>query len=130
MQSHFDQCVYTDSDFAGLKSDTKSTWGACFFLRSCFVSCMYKKKSSIALSIDEENYILAGLGCTQILWMQHALKDYGLEMKRSSFYCDSTNASSITRNLVLHFKTKHIEVKKGISTSNTYPQSNNLETSS
>lgn len=82
-QTHFDLCAYTDSDFAGSKSDGKSTSGACFFLGSCFLSWMCKKQSSISLSTTEAEYILARLRHAQIFWMQLTLINFGLEMKHS-----------------------------------------------
>ena len=76
-QSHFDLCAYTDANFAGSKCDRKSTSGACYFLGNCLVSWHCKKQNSIALSTAEAEYISAGMGCAQILWMQHTLEDLG-----------------------------------------------------
>lgn len=64
MQSNFNLCAYTDSDFDRLKNDIKSTSGTYFF-DSCLVSWMCKKENYIALSPAE--YILGGLDCGQIL---------------------------------------------------------------
>lgn len=72
---------------------------------------MCKKQSSISLSTAEAVLISAGLGCDQILWMQHTLKDFGFEMNESPLYCDNASAISITKNLVLYSITKHIKVK-------------------
>lgn len=109
--THFDLSAYTNSDFSISKSDRKNTSGACFFLESCFGSCMCKKQSFITFSTTEAEYISAGLGCALILWMQHTLKDYGLYMNESPLDCDSTSAININKNPVLHSRTKHIEVK-------------------
>ena len=38
------------------------------------------------------------------------LRDFGLEFTRVPLLCDSTSAISIAKNLVLHSKTKHIDV--------------------
>lgn len=43
--------------------------------------------------------------------MQHILKDFGLVMKGSPLYYDGTSTISITKNPVLHPRTKYIEVK-------------------
>jgi hypothetical protein len=39
------------------------------------------------------------------------LRDFGLEFRRVLLFCDSTSAISVAKNLVLHSKTKHIEVR-------------------
>lgn len=43
--------------------------------------------------------------------MQHTLKDDKVNIKKISLYYDSTSVIVITRNLVLHTWTKHIEGK-------------------
>ena len=75
------------------------------------MSWQCKKQNSIALSPAEAEYISAGMGCAQILWMQHTLENYGLIFSKTPLYCDSTNAISISKNPVLHYRTKHIEVR-------------------
>lgn len=64
---------------------------------------MCNKKNSIALLAAEAQYISTGMGCAQILWMQHAPKDYGLSIFKTPLYCDSTHSISISKNLLLHF---------------------------
>jgi hypothetical protein len=39
------------------------------------------------------------------------LRDYGLEFSRVPLLCDNTSAISVDKNLVLHSKTKHINVR-------------------
>ena len=109
--STYDLCAYSDADFAGSKEDRKSTSGACFFLGSCLVSWHCKKQHSIALSTAEAEYIAAGLSVAQILWMQNTLKDYGYIFSKTPLYCDSTSAVNISKNPILHSRTKHIEIK-------------------
>ncbi|KAK0594670.1 hypothetical protein LWI29_005328 [Acer saccharum] len=57
--------------------DRKSTSGGCFFLGNNLVSWFCKKQNSISLSTAEAEYIAAGSGCTQLLWMKQMLVDYG-----------------------------------------------------
>ena len=44
---------YSDSDFAGSKTDRKSTSGTCQFIGSALVSWNSKKQNSVALSTVE-----------------------------------------------------------------------------
>ncbi|KAK1582616.1 hypothetical protein Q3G72_016763 [Acer saccharum] len=68
---------FNDADWAENCDDKKSTSGNCFFLVNNLVSWFCKKQNSISLSTAEAEYIAAGSGCTQLLWMKQMLVDYG-----------------------------------------------------
>ena len=70
-----------------------------------------KKQNLVVLSTVEAEYIAAGLGCAQVLWMKQTLSDFGLTFSHVSIKCDNTSAISISKNLVQHSKTKHIEIR-------------------
>ena len=72
---------------------------------------MSKKQNSISLSTAEAEYIAAGSCCTQLLWMQKLLHDYGICQEHLTIYCDNTSAIKISKNLVQHSRTKHIEIR-------------------
>ena len=61
---------YSDSDFAGCKTNRKSTSGTCHFIGFALVSWHNKKQNSVVLSTAEAEYIYAGSCCAQILWMR------------------------------------------------------------
>jgi hypothetical protein len=82
----------------------------CQFLRSSLVSWSSCKQSSVAQSTIETAYVVAAACCSQLLWMIATLRDFGLEFRRVPLFCDSASAISITKNLVLYLKIKHIEV--------------------
>ena len=69
---------YFDADWAGNADDRKSTSGHCFYVGKNLVSWMSKKQNSISLFTAEAEYIAAGSCCTQLLWMQKLLHDYGI----------------------------------------------------
>ena len=71
---------------------------------------MSKKQNSISLSTAEAEYIAAGSCCTQLLWIQKLLHDYGICQEHLTIYCDNTNAINISKNPVQHSRTKHIEI--------------------
>ena len=48
--------------------------------------------------------------CTQHLWMKRMLKDYRIEQGTMNIHCDNSSAINISKNLVLHSRTKHIEI--------------------
>ena len=72
----------------------------------------HKKQSSVNLSTDEAEYIVAAACCTQVLWMKQTLQDIQVNYEEPiSILCDNTSAINISKNLVLRSKTKHIPIK-------------------
>ena len=59
----------------------------------------------------EAEYIAADLCCAQILWMKQTLRDFDLSFEHVPIKCDNTSAIRISKNLVQHSKTKHIEIR-------------------
>ncbi|XP_019225503.1 PREDICTED: uncharacterized protein LOC109207075 [Nicotiana attenuata] len=58
---------FSNVDFAGDKTDRKSTSGTCQLLGNAFVSRHSKKKNCVALSTTEAEYLAVGSCCTQVL---------------------------------------------------------------
>ncbi|KAJ1700212.1 hypothetical protein LUZ63_008724 [Rhynchospora breviuscula] len=110
-QTELDLVGYTDADFAGDRMDRKSTSGTCQFLGGSLVSWSSRKQTSVALSTAEAEYVAAGSCCTQLLWMMQTLRDYELEFQKVPILCDNTSAILISKNPVLHSRTKHIEIR-------------------
>nr|KYP35691.1 Retrovirus-related Pol polyprotein from transposon TNT 1-94 [Cajanus cajan]KYP38474.1 Retrovirus-related Pol polyprotein from transposon TNT 1-94 [Cajanus cajan] len=102
---------YSDSDFAGCKLDRKSTSGTCHTFGECLISWQSKKQACVALSTAEAEYIAAGSCCAQSIWFKHQLQDFGLKIDHIPLKCDNTSAINISRNPILHSRTKHIEVR-------------------
>ncbi|GJU38178.1 putative ribonuclease H-like domain-containing protein [Tanacetum coccineum] len=63
--SPFDLVAYTDNDYAGASLDRKSTTGGCQFLGCRLISWQCKKKTVVANSITEAEYIAASNCCGQ-----------------------------------------------------------------
>eukprot|EP00253_Pinus_taeda_P005852 PITA_05852 len=104
--------AYIDADWAGSVDDRKSTSGGEFFMGSRLVSWCSEKQSLIALSTAEAEYVAAASCCTQLLWMMQTLQDFQITCTPYiSILCDNTSAISISKNRVMHSKTKHIPIK-------------------
>eukprot|EP00253_Pinus_taeda_P002769 PITA_02769 len=57
-------------------------------------------------------YVVATSCCTQLLWMMQTLQDIQITYTPPiSILCDNTSAISISKNPVMHSKTKHIPIK-------------------
>jgi len=106
-----DLVSYSDADFAGCKIDRKSTSGTCYFLGHSLVSWFSKKQNSVALSTTEAEYIAAGNCCAQVLYMKQQLEDFKLKFDHIPIRCDNTSAINISKNPILHSRTKHIEIR-------------------
>ncbi|KAJ9558487.1 hypothetical protein OSB04_013101 [Centaurea solstitialis] len=109
--SSFDLVAYTDSDYGGANLDRKSTSGGCQFLGSRLVSWQCKKQTTVSQSTTEAEYIAASSCCSQVLWIQNQMIDYGLTFLQTPIYIDNNSAISIVNNPVKHSKTKHIEIR-------------------
>ena len=81
------------------------------FLVICLCLGLTKNQNSVALSTVEAEYIVAGSCCAQILWIKQQLSDFGVALHNIPIFCDSTSAINITKNSVLHSRTKHIEIR-------------------
>jgi hypothetical protein len=102
---------YSDANWAENSDDRKSTLGGCFYMGNNLVAWMSRKQASISLSTAEAEYIAAGRCCTQLLWMKKMLCDYGFTQDTMIINCDNTSAINISKNLVQHSRTKHIDIK-------------------
>jgi hypothetical protein len=104
--------AYIDADWESCIDDRRSTSGAVFYLGQFLVSWLSKKQSSVSLSTADADYIAAATCCTQVLWMKQTLTDIQVEYDEPiPIYCDNTSTINISKNPVMHSKTKHIPIK-------------------
>lgn len=102
---------YSDADYAGYKTDRKSTSGTCHILGNALVSWACKKQACVALTTAEAEYIAAGSSYAQILWLKQQLRDFRIDLRCIPLRCDNTSAINITKNPVMHSRTKHIDIR-------------------
>jgi len=102
---------YFDSDFAGCKIDRKSTSGTCHLLGSSLISWQCKKQACVALSTAEAKYIAPVSCCAQTLWLRQQLNDFGILLNNIPLLCDNISAINLTKNPIMHSRTKHIEIR-------------------
>jgi len=106
-----DIMCYADSDLGGCLVDRKSTSGVCAYIGLCLTSWFSKKQNSVALSTTEAEYVAAGRACAQVLWMKQMLVDYNEHQMNIPIMCDNKSAIDLSKNPVLHSRTKHIEIR-------------------
>src|SRR5919202_442075 len=106
-----DIMCYADSDLGGDLVDRKSTSGVCAYIGLCLTSWFSKKQTSVALSTTEAEYVAAGRACAQVLWMKQMFVDYNEHVNEIPIMCDNKSAIDLSKNPVLHARTKHIEIR-------------------
>lgn len=103
---------YTDSDWVDDTVERKSTSRYAFFIGLRVFSWSSKKQQVIALSTAATEYIAAANSATQVLWLRRILGV--LQHKQvgpTTIYCDSKFAIKLSKNPVLHGRSKHIDIK-------------------
>ena len=103
--------AYSDSDYAGCKKDRKSTTGGCQFFGNKMVTWQCKKQNTVAISTCEAEYVAAASCCSQVLWIQQQMRDYGLKFLTTPIFVDNSAAIAITENPVSHRHSKHIDIR-------------------
>ena len=102
---------FSDADWGGNSDDRKSTSGGCFFLGNNLISWFSKKQNCVSLSTAEAEYIAAGAGSTELVYLKSMLEEYDVPQDVVTLFCDNTSAINIAKNPVQHSKTKHIEIR-------------------
>ena len=90
---------YCDANWVGYADDRKCTFGGCFFLENDLVSWFSKKQNCVSLSTAEAEYIAAGSGCTQLIWMKNMLNEYGIIRDVMTLYYDNMSAIDISKKI-------------------------------
>ncbi|KAD5803553.1 hypothetical protein E3N88_14913 [Mikania micrantha] len=93
-------------------NDRKSLSAYLFSLGSGAVAWSSKKHHTVALSSTEAEYISATAATCEAIWLRRILQDLGFEQKESTtIYCDNKSAINLSKNPVMHSRSKHIELK-------------------
>ncbi|GJV92677.1 putative ribonuclease H-like domain-containing protein [Tanacetum coccineum] len=109
--SPFELEAYSDSDYGGASLDKKSTTGGCQFLGRRLISWQCKKQTIVANSTTEAEYVAAANCCSQLLWIQNQMMDYGFNFMNTKIHIDNESTISVIKNPVAHSRTKHIEIR-------------------
>lgn len=104
--------AFTDSDYAGDLEDRKSTSGYLFVLSSGAVSWSSRKQPVVTLSTTEAEFVAASSCACQAVWLRRLLEELNHVQEESTvIYCDNSSAIKLSKNPVLHGRSKHIDVR-------------------
>ena len=71
-----------------------------------------KKKNYSSQSTTEEKYVAVVINCFNIVWFKQLLAGMKIEIKDPVIIlCDNTGVINISKNAMIHTKTKHIIIK-------------------
>jgi hypothetical protein len=101
---------YTDSDYAGDRDNRKSTSAYVYTLCNSCISWKSQLQKIVALSSTEVEYIAATDAIKEGIWLKGLLNEFGF-VKDVVLFSDSQSAIYLSRNPVLHNRSKHVDVK-------------------
>ena len=103
---------FTDSDYAGDQDDRKSTSGYVFMMGSGAISWSSRKQPIVTLSTTEAEYVAATSCASQAIWLRNVLKELHFSQEGpTSIYCDNNSTIKLSKDSVLHGRSKHIDVR-------------------
>ena len=104
--------MFSDADMVGDIDGRWSTSGVLVFLGSAPISWLSLKQKVVALSTCEVEYVAAATAACQVVWLRRLLGELtGAEVYPPALMVDNQPAIALTKNPVLHDRSKHIDVK-------------------
>ena len=103
--------IYVDSDWAGDKTDRKSTTGLVVLVDKSPVSWQSSKQRSISLSSTEAETIALSEACKEAAWYHKLISELYDTCKPIKVYVDNKPTIDIAEGKGSHDKSKHIAVR-------------------
>nr|GEY27895.1 ribonuclease H-like domain-containing protein [Tanacetum cinerariifolium] len=102
---------YTDADWTGCPSTSRSTSGYCVFLGDNLLSWSSKRQQTISRSSAEAEYRGVANVVAETAWLRNLLRELHSSLSAATLvYCDNVSATYLSANPVQHQRTKHIEI--------------------
>ena len=89
----------------------KSIKGYIFTLGGTTISWKSKLQGRVSLSTTEAEYVAISEAAKEMIWLKNLLKELGKGQDESPLFSDSQSAICLDKNLILHSRCKHIELK-------------------
>lgn len=104
---------YLDSDYEGDQDDRKRTLGyVIFFMSSGVASWSSKKQPVVTFSTTEAKFIFVASSACCIVWLRRILKELSHNQCKSTMvYCNNILTIKLSKNPVMHGRSKHIDVR-------------------
>ncbi|KAA8531151.1 hypothetical protein F0562_005935 [Nyssa sinensis] len=103
---------FSDSDYAGDLDDRRSTSGHVFTMGSAVVSWSSKKQPIVTLSTTEAEFVATTSCACQAVWLRRLLGKLNFHQQDPTpTFCDNISAIKLSKNPVLHGRSKHMDVR-------------------
>ncbi|KAJ0847396.1 putative RNA-directed DNA polymerase [Helianthus annuus] len=104
--------IYTDSDYARDRKDRRCTSGYVCLLSNAAICWSSKKQEVVTLSSTEAEYVAAKNCACHGMWLKGLMGELtGKQMGMVQIKCDNNSTINLSKNPVMHRRTKHIDVR-------------------
>nr|GFA02670.1 retrovirus-related Pol polyprotein from transposon TNT 1-94 [Tanacetum cinerariifolium] len=108
---HMDIDGFVDADYAKDPDKGRSITGYVFLVHDCVVSWKATLQHVVALSTTEAKYMALTKAVKESIWLKGLLIELGVNLRSVVVKCDNQSAIHLSRNLMFHERTKHINVR-------------------
>ena len=105
--------AYADSNYTGDIGDRKSTSGYVFMLGFGAVVWSSRKQPIVTLSTTKAKFVAVAACASQAVWMKRIIEKLSLEESKctTTIFCDNSSTIKLSKNPMLHGRSKHIDVR-------------------
>lgn len=104
--------VFTDSDYAQDTEDRKCTSGYACILSNAAICWSSRKQDIVTLSSTEAEYVAATMCACHSVWLKGLMEELmGEPVGLMKIKCDNSSTIKLSKNPIMHRRTKHIEVR-------------------
>ncbi|XP_062118495.1 uncharacterized mitochondrial protein AtMg00810-like [Humulus lupulus] len=108
---HFTLEAFSDADWASNPEDRWSTTGFCVYFGGNLIGWQSKKQTNISWSSIEAEFRSLASVVTELTWIQSLLRELHVSLRAPpTVWCDNLSSVMLASNLVLHARTRHIEI--------------------
>lgn len=102
---------FCDVDYGNDQEDRRSTSGFCVFLGSNLIRWSCKKHNVVSRSSTESEYRSLAFSVAELKWVKSLMTELIIHSTlKPLVYCDNLSVVLLAHNLILHAKTKNMDI--------------------